>query len=94
MSTRIAHVAYDLAKTSFNTNNMNKAIQWLSLAIKHCPQIAAFYTARARAHHTLKVTSGLCVVWEKRLASFATGKVYQMVFTITQTDWLVRLYNL
>jgi len=55
VATRIANVAYDLAKTSFNTNNMDQAIRWLSLAIKHCPQVAAFFTARARAYHAVKV---------------------------------------
>ena len=59
VATRIAHVAYDLAKTSFNTNNMDQAIRWLSLAINHCPQVAAFFTARARAYHAVKVC---CVV--------------------------------
>ena len=55
IAVRIAQVSYELGKVAFNRDDKEDAIHWLSLAIHHCPQVAAFYTARARAHFALKV---------------------------------------
>ena len=55
IAVRIAQVSYELGKVAFNRDDKEDAIHWLSLAIHHCPQVAAFYTARARAYFTLKV---------------------------------------
>lgn len=55
IAVRIAQVSYELGKIAFNRDDKEAAIHWLSLAIHHCPQVAAFYTARARAHFALKV---------------------------------------
>lgn len=52
---RIAQVSYELGKSAFNRDDKEDAIHWLSLAIQHCPQVAAFYTARARAYFAVKV---------------------------------------
>ena len=55
IAVRIAQVSYELGKVAFNRDDKEDAIHWLSLAIHHCPQVASFYTARARAHFALKV---------------------------------------
>ena len=55
IAVRIAQVSYELGKVAFNRDDKGDAIHWLSMAIHHCPQVAAFYTARARAHFGLKV---------------------------------------
>lgn len=56
IAVRIAQVSYELGKIAFNRDDKENAIHWLSLAIRHCPQVAAFYTARARVHYAMKVT--------------------------------------
>lgn len=56
IAVRIAQVSYELGKIAFNRDDKENAIHWLSLAIRHCPQVAAFYTARARVHYAIKVT--------------------------------------
>ena len=55
IAVRIAQVSYELGKVAFNRDDKEDAVHWLSLAIHHCPQVGAFYTARARAHFALKV---------------------------------------
>lgn len=55
IAVRIAQVSYELGKIAFNKDDKEKAIHWLSLAIHHCPQVAAFYTARAGAYFAVKV---------------------------------------
>ena len=55
IAVRIAQVSYELGKVAFNRDDKEDAIHWLSMAIHHCPQVAAFYTARARAHFAFKV---------------------------------------
>lgn len=55
VAVRIAQVSYELGKIAFNRDDKEGAIHWLSLAIQHCPLVAAFYTARARAHFAIKV---------------------------------------
>lgn len=57
IAVRIAQVSYELGKIAFNRDDKEGAIHWLSLAIHHCPQVAAFYTARARAHFAIKVAA-------------------------------------
>lgn len=55
IAVRIAQVSYELGKVAFNRDDKNDAIHWLSMAIHYYPQVAAFYTARARAYFAIKV---------------------------------------